>query len=142
MNSFDLLILTELEDFENNLDVALAADVQLVDDIARYMSKLKGKRLRPALALLSAKAVGLECKDDIIDAAVAVEMIHAGLGIGLLAKNSCQNALEQGQLVSVLDAWQIEPAKVYALYASREQLAPSIRAFILFMQQQFQHVSD
>ncbi|MEE3234851.1 MAG: polyprenyl synthetase family protein [Candidatus Latescibacterota bacterium] len=77
MNSFDLLILTELEDFENNLDVALAADVQLVDDIARYMSKLKGKRLRPALALLSAKAVGLECKDDIIDAAVAVEMIHA-----------------------------------------------------------------
>ena len=77
MNPFNSLIRTELEHFENNLDVALEADVELVDDIARYMSRLKGKRLRPALALLSAKAVGLECRDDIIDAAVAVEMIHA-----------------------------------------------------------------
>ena len=77
MTSFDFLVQTELEHFENSLDVALSADVELVDDIARYMSKLKGKRLRPVLALLSAKAVRLESRDDIIDAAVALEMIHA-----------------------------------------------------------------
>ena len=35
MNPFNSLIRTELEHFENNLDVALEADVELVDDIAR-----------------------------------------------------------------------------------------------------------
>ena len=45
-------------------------------EIARYMSTLKGKRLRPALALLGAKAT--ETWDDrIIEGAAAVEMIHA-----------------------------------------------------------------
>ena len=77
MTSFDFLVQTELEHFENSLDVALSADVELVNDIARYMAELKGKRLRPVLALLSAKAVQVECRDNIIDAAVAVEMIHA-----------------------------------------------------------------
>ena len=76
MNPFDDLIHSELEHFENSLDSALAADVELVHEITRYMSTLRGKRLRPALAFLSAKAVGQECRDDIINAAVAVEMIH------------------------------------------------------------------
>ena len=48
----------------------------MVHEIARYMSTLKGKRLRPALALLGAKAT--ESWDDrIIEGAAAVEMIPA-----------------------------------------------------------------
>ena len=70
------LIQKELGLFEERLDAALRADVELVHQIARYMATLKGKRLRPALALLGAQAVGTT-DERVIDAAVAVEMIHA-----------------------------------------------------------------
>ena len=48
----------------------------MVHEIARYMSTMKGKRLRPALALLGAKATK-SWDDRIIEGAAAVEMIHA-----------------------------------------------------------------
>ena len=77
MNPFKGLIVEELKRFEVRLDEVLVADVDLAHDIARYMSTLKGKRLRPALALLSAQATGLKDSQQVIEAAVAVEMIHA-----------------------------------------------------------------
>ena len=76
MNPFLGLIEDDLSRFELRLDQALHADVELVHEIARYMATLKGKRLRPALALLGAKASG-PWDERIIDAAVSVEMIHA-----------------------------------------------------------------
>lgn len=76
MDPFTSLIDKELGLFEERLDAVLHADVELVHQIARYMSTLKGKRLRPALALLSARAVG-SWDERMIDAAVAVEMLHA-----------------------------------------------------------------
>lgn len=77
MNPFKGLIEEELKRFEKRLDEVLVADVDLAHDIARYMSTLKGKRLRPALALLSGQAAGLQESEQVIEAAVAVEMIHA-----------------------------------------------------------------
>ena len=76
MNPFLGLIEEDLARFEHRLDEALHADVELVHEIARYMATLKGKRLRPALALLGAKATG-QWDERIIDAATSVEMIHA-----------------------------------------------------------------
>ena len=64
MNPFKGLIEEELERFEKRLDEVLVADVDLAHDIARYMSTLKGKRLRPALALLSGQAAGLQETND------------------------------------------------------------------------------
>jgi len=76
MDPFTGPIQRELELFEERLDTALQADVELVHEIARYMATLRGKRLRPVLALLSARAAG-SWDQRVIDAAVAVEMIHA-----------------------------------------------------------------
>lgn len=47
-----------------------------VDELARHAFRLSGKRLRPALLLLSAKAVG-EINENHIKLAAVVEMIHA-----------------------------------------------------------------
>ena len=89
MDPFKGLIDQELSRFERRLGAVLEADVELVHEIARYMSTLKGKRLRPALALLSAKAAG-DWNEQVIDAAVAVEMIHAATmvaaGVFLVAR--------------------------------------------------------
>ena len=76
MDLFKGLIDQELAHFEKRLDAVLEADVDLAHQIARYMATLKGKRLRPALALLSAKAAG-GWNEKVIDSAAAVEMIHA-----------------------------------------------------------------
>lgn len=68
-------IQADIDLFEQRLDRALQSDVELVHQVARYLAPLKGKRLRPALAVLSARAAG-GWDDRIIDAGVAVEMIH------------------------------------------------------------------
>jgi octaprenyl-diphosphate synthase len=66
----------EIDHFEQRLDEMLQADVEMVHDVARYMATLKGKRLRPALTVLCARATG-HWDDRVIDAGVGVEMIHA-----------------------------------------------------------------
>ncbi len=69
-------IQSEIDQFEHRLDEILQSDVAMVHDVARYMAGLKGKRLRPALTILCARATGL-WDDRVIDAGVGVEMIHA-----------------------------------------------------------------
>ncbi|MEE2658345.1 MAG: polyprenyl synthetase family protein [Candidatus Latescibacterota bacterium] len=66
----------EIDAFERRLDEMLHSDVEMVNDVARYMAGLKGKRLRPALTVLCAKATE-HWNDAVIDASVGVEMIHA-----------------------------------------------------------------
>jgi len=66
----------EIDLFELRLDERLESNVELVHEVARYMAMLKGKRLRPALVVLCAKATG-QWDDRVIDAGVGVEMIHA-----------------------------------------------------------------
>ena len=76
MDRFLGLIQAEMERFEQRLDHALQSDVELAHQVARYMSTVKGKRLRPALVVMCAKAAGT-CDDRIIEGGVVVEMIHA-----------------------------------------------------------------
>ena len=76
MDEFLGLIQEEMDLFEQRLDEALQSDVELAHEVARYMSRVTGKRLRPGLALMGMKATG-SWDDRIIDAAVVVEMIHA-----------------------------------------------------------------
>ncbi len=62
--------------FEDRLEeVMLASDVGGIQDMAYHVVKNRGRRFRPALALLTAQAVG-KCSDAVIDAAVGVELIQ------------------------------------------------------------------
>ena len=65
----------DIERFEERLELALRSDVDLVDQVVRYLASVKGKRLRPSLALLTSKMLGA-ASEDVLDAAVAVELIH------------------------------------------------------------------
>lgn len=94
-------ITVELARFEERLDVALQADVELVHEIARYMATLKGKRLRPVLALLSGQACG-RCDDRVIEAAVAVELIH---GATVVHDDVVDSATMRRGRASVNSAW-------------------------------------
>ena len=68
-------IQSELEIFEDHFRLAMRSKVAFVDIIARYIIKQKGKRIRPALVLLSAKACG-EVNDSTYRGASLVEILH------------------------------------------------------------------
>jgi octaprenyl-diphosphate synthase len=69
-------IQVELAKVEALLKSELHNSHPFVDELARQAFRLSGKRLRPALLLLSAKAIG-EVNENHIKLAAVVEMIHA-----------------------------------------------------------------
>ncbi|MFO0819669.1 MAG: polyprenyl synthetase family protein [Pirellulales bacterium] len=68
-------IAAELDEVEQRLRSELRSDYPYVDELVRYGCLLGGKRLRPALLLLAAKAVG-PVQPDHLTLATVVEMIH------------------------------------------------------------------
>ena len=68
-------VLAELEAVNSLIIANLASDVGLVENIGHYIVDAGGKRLRPLMALLSAKCCGC-AGDDPIKFAAVVEFIH------------------------------------------------------------------
>ncbi len=66
----------ELEAVERILQQQAASEVALAEKVCGYVHQAGGKRLRPALVILSARALHYD-KEDPLWAAAAVEMIHA-----------------------------------------------------------------
>lgn len=69
-------IATELAAVEQLLRSELRSDYPFVDELVRYGCLLGGKRLRPALLLLTARAAGGRVEQEHITLAAVVEMIH------------------------------------------------------------------
>jgi octaprenyl-diphosphate synthase len=65
----------ELELFNDHFRGAMKSKVAFVDLIARYIVKQKGKKIRPTLVLLTAKACG-EINDSTYRGASLVEILH------------------------------------------------------------------
>ncbi len=68
-------IKTELEEFERLFKKSMKSNVGLVDLIARYVIRQKGKKIRPLLVLLSAKLSG-GVSERSYRGAVLVELLH------------------------------------------------------------------
>ncbi len=58
------------------------------------------------------------------------EMILQGYGIGRLPEVFCSELVQDGTIVRVLDNFDLEPLEINALYASRRNLNPRVRAFL------------
>ena len=65
----------EYDEVQRRLSEALTSEVEAVDAVSRYVAKARGKGLRPALVLLTARSVG-EIDDKAIRSAVAVELLQ------------------------------------------------------------------
>lgn len=68
-------VATELDDVERLLQEELSSENPFVDQLAQHGFRLGGKRIRPALVLLSGLATG-SLKPEHTKLAVAVELIH------------------------------------------------------------------
>ena len=69
------LILEDIQATDHLILTKLASDVVLINQIGHYIINSGGKRLRPLLVLLSARACGYQGKDHLTMAAV-IEFIH------------------------------------------------------------------
>lgn len=68
-------VIKNLELFDSRFKESLKSNVTLVDLIARYILRQKGKRIRPLLVLLTAKAVS-DISDRTYRGAMLVELLH------------------------------------------------------------------
>jgi octaprenyl-diphosphate synthase len=67
----------ELQQVEKIIRRAFRSDVQLMRDIPDYLLSLGGKRIRPVLTLLCARALGMtEPSQQLLDVAAGIELIH------------------------------------------------------------------
>ncbi len=109
----------ELEQVEQVLRAELRSDHPFVDRLVRHGFRLGGKRLRPALVLLSAKASGTLCSEHLVLAA-AVEMIHTAT---LIHDDVLDEATLRRHLETVNARWDNEASVLLGDYL----LARSIR---------------
>ena len=65
----------DLKEFDRTFNDLMRSDVKLVDQIAKYIVKHKGKQFRPALLIVSARSVGEPNNSTYITASV-VELLH------------------------------------------------------------------
>ena len=72
---FDV-IQADLEDLEPALEEAIASETPLITDIGTHIVSSGGKRLRPALFLLAARAGAVFDRTRAMPVAVALELIH------------------------------------------------------------------
>jgi heptaprenyl diphosphate synthase len=68
-------VATELREFERRLDAEIASDLGPMASAMSHIVKAGGKRLRPALVILSAR-LGSADPDDVFNLAMGIEFIH------------------------------------------------------------------
>lgn len=65
------------------------------------------------------------------------DAVRAGFGVSLIPRPYVEDDLKAGRLRSVLDDWNKAETTLYAVYPTRQHLAPKIRVFLDFLVEQF-----
>jgi octaprenyl-diphosphate synthase len=102
----------EMEEVERILKDELRNPHPFVDELVRYGCLLGGKRMRPALLLLTAKAIGPVKRDHLVLAAV-VEMIHTAT---LVHDDVLDEADMRRHLATVNSRWDNEASVLLGDY--------------------------
>lgn len=87
---------------------------------------------------------GVELKEIRVTARILVpdptinhQLALDGAGIALLAQSVVQADVEHGRLIRLLPNWEPEPVELHALYPSRLDSSPKVRAFLQFLRKRF-----
>lgn len=102
----------EIKQFNAEFKSAIRSSVGIVDTIARYLLRQKGKKIRPILVLLSAKASG-GINPASYRAAALVELLHTAT---LIHDDVVDNADTRRGIASVSAAWKNKVAVLMGDY--------------------------
>jgi len=78
--------------------------------------------------------IRIESRVSLPDPAIHHQLAVAGLGVALLSQSSARVDVEEGRLVRLLPQWEPDPVELYAVYPSRLNSSPKVRAFVQFLQ--------
>lgn len=67
------------------------------------------------------------------DTTLSLHAVRAGMGLAFLPAWLVDDDLADGALVRVLPGWSAPPVTLFAVYASRQYMAPKLRSFIDFL---------
>lgn len=105
-------ILSELKEFDRFFKDSMRSQVMLVDMIARYVVRQKGKRVRPMLVMLSAKACG-DLNESTFRGATLVEILHTAT---LVHDDVVDDAETRRGLASINAVWKNKVAVLMGDY--------------------------
>ena len=112
LNNIKAPIEAELKEFGGFFREAMRSRVGLIDLIARYIVRQKGKRVRPILVFLSAKACG-EVNESTFRAATLVEILHTAT---LIHDDVVDDADTRRGLASINAVWKNKVAVLMGDY--------------------------
>ncbi len=69
------------------------------------------------------------------DLEIMIEVVRAGIGIGLMPKFVCVEDLQTGRLQPVLSDWRSATVPVQAIYPTTRHLSPKVLAFVDLMRE-------
>ena len=92
----------ELVEFKRYFRTAMRSQVRILDLVTQYLFRQKGKRIRPVLVLLSAKACG-SVNESTYRAAALVELLHTAT---LVHDDVVDNADKRRSMYSVKALWK------------------------------------
>ncbi|HMH13551.1 MAG TPA: LysR family transcriptional regulator [Edaphobacter sp.] len=84
------------------------------------------------------KEVRIESRVSVPDPTINHQLALAGVGVALLSQVAARADLEHGRLVRLLPEWEPDPVELHALYPSRLNSSPKVRAFLQFLRQRFE----
>ena len=70
------LVSEEWSLLDQEIEKQLSSDIELINNVSQYIVNSGGKRIRPLIVLLSARACGASDLDRIVKAAAMIEFIH------------------------------------------------------------------
>ncbi len=113
---------TELDQFDEHFREAMRSNVKFVDMVARYIVRQKGKKIRPALVLLTAKACG-EINESTFRGASLVEILHTAT---LIHDDVVDDADTRRGLASINAVWKNKIAVLMGDYMLAKGLLLSL----------------
>jgi DNA-binding transcriptional LysR family regulator len=77
--------------------------------------------------------VAVAARYSVSSSLAVLDALRAGFGLSLVPRLYIEEDLANGRLRTALDDWRTVETTLYAVYSSRQHLAPRIRAFIDFL---------
>jgi DNA-binding transcriptional LysR family regulator len=96
----------------------------------RRARNFRNWRLRRDTAL---QVVKIDARVSVPDPTIIPQIALAGAGVALLAQSVVRDDVAHGRLVRVLPDWEPEAVELHALYPSRLNSSPKVRAFLQFL---------
>ncbi|MFT3691222.1 LysR family transcriptional regulator [Paenirhodobacter sp.] len=81
--------------------------------------------------------IAVEARYSVSSSLAVRDALREGFGVSLIPRPYVEDDLARGRLQAALTDWQTVETTLYAVYPSRQHLAPKIRAFLDFLIAQF-----